>query len=101
MQFTTVISHFLYKINKQICQGFSTYAYNAEADEGDELEEDPGLVVLHEEQHRVLVAEWVDGTQDERRDQRAEERTPQSLQREVVRHLRTNILYQDDEFCMM
>lgn len=64
--------------------GFCTYAYNPKAHEGNKLEEDPGLVVLHEEQHRVLVAEGVDGAQDEGRDECAEERAPQRLQREVV-----------------
>lgn len=49
---------------------------NTEAHKRDQLEEDPRLVVLHKEQHRVLVPERVDGAQDERRDQRAEERTP-------------------------
>lgn len=60
-------------------------AHDAETDERDQLDEDPRFVVLDEEEHRVLVAEGVDGAENESGDEGAEERPPERLQREVVR----------------
>lgn len=57
-------------------------------DEGEELEQVPGCVVLHVEQHQPTVPERVYGAQYERRHQSSEERAPQRLQREVVTDLR-------------
>ncbi len=57
-------------------------------DEGEELEHVPGCVVLHVKQHQATVPERVDGAQHERRHQSGEERAPQSLQREIIAHLR-------------
>ncbi len=57
-------------------------------DEGEELEQVPGCVILHVKQHQTTVPERVDGAQHERRHQSREERAPQSLQREIITHLR-------------
>ena len=59
---------------------------DTEEEEGEKLDEYPRVVVLDVEEDRVLVAERVDGLQDEGGDQRAEERPPERLQREVVAH---------------
>ena len=59
---------------------------DAEQQEGEQLDEYPRVVVLDVEEDRVLVAERVDGLQDEGGDQSAEEGPPERLQREVVAH---------------
>ena len=41
---------------------------NAEEEERDKLEEEPGLAVLHVEEDAVLVTEGVDGLEDKSRD---------------------------------
>jgi len=63
------------------------YSENPEDSEGDQLEEDPRFVVLDVEEHRVLVAVRIDGTDDEGGDQGAEKGTPQSFHWKVVAHL--------------
>ena len=59
---------------------------DTEEEEGEKLDEYPRIVVLDVEEDRVLVAERVNGLQDEGGDQRAEERSPERLKREVVAH---------------
>lgn len=61
-------------------------AHDSQTDEWNQLNEDPRLVVLDEEQHRVFVAERVDGTEDESSDERTKERSPKCLQRKVIRN---------------
>ena len=55
--------------------------------EGDEFLEGPLLIVVNVEHHEVVVAERIDGAQDERGDEGAEERPPQRLERKVVTDL--------------
>ena len=55
--------------------------------EGDEFLEGPLLIVVNVEHHEVIVAERIDGAQDERGDEGAEERPPQRLERKVVTDL--------------
>lgn len=62
-------------------------AEHAQQDEGDQLGHVPRRVVLDVEQHQTAVAKRVDGAQREGSDQSSEERTPQSLQREIITDL--------------
>ena len=64
--------------------GADDTANDAEQQEWKELDEDPGVIVLDVKEDRVLVPERVYGLQDERSNQRAEKRSPEGLQREVV-----------------
>lgn len=56
-------------------------------DERGQLHQVPRRVKLHIEEHQAAVPKRVDGAQGEGRHQSGEERTPQSLQGEVVAHL--------------
>ena len=56
-------------------------------DEGGQLHQVPWRVELYIEQHQAAVSKWVDGAQSEGCDQGSKERTPQSLQGEVITHL--------------
>ena len=62
-------------------------------DEGNQLGHVPGRVVLHVEQHQAAVAKRVDGAQREGSDQRGEERTPQSLQGEIIADLQEKVFF--------
>ena len=59
-------------------------ANDTEHQEWKELDEDPRVVVLDVKEDRVLVPERVYGLQDEGSDERAEKRSPEGFQREVV-----------------
>lgn len=69
-------------------EGAPQTAEDAEQDEGEELEQVPGRVVLHVEQHQAAISERVNGAKHERRHQGGEKGPPQRLQREVITHLR-------------
>lgn len=64
-----------------------THPYNAQSDKGDQLEEDPRLVVFDVEEDGVLVPEWIYASQDEGRHQGAEKRPPQRFQGEIIADL--------------
>lgn len=68
-------------------QGTPEAAEHAQQDEWDQLSHVPRRVVLHVEEHQAAVAKRVDGAQCEGSDQGGEERTPQSLQREIITDL--------------
>lgn len=53
-----------------------TYAQDPKGGERDQFVENPRLVILYVKQDRVLVAVWIDCTQDESSNQSAEERAP-------------------------
>ena len=56
-------------------------------DKRGQLQQVPGGVELHIEQHQAAVPKRVDGAQSEGGDQSGEEGTPQGLQGEVITHL--------------
>ena len=60
---------------------------NTEEEERDQLEEEPGFVVLDIEEDAVLVSEGVDGLKNKSSDQGAEERSPECLEGEILAHL--------------
>lgn len=61
---------------------------HTEQDEGEELEQVPGCVVLHVEQNQAAVPKRVNGAKHERRNQGGKKGSPQRLQREVITHLK-------------
>lgn len=52
------------------------YSKNAEDREGNQLVKDPGLIVFHEEEDRVLIPVRIDGADDEGGNQGAEKGPP-------------------------
>ena len=69
-----------------------THPYDPQENEGHQFDEYPGLVVLHVEEHGMLVAKGVDGAEDKSGHQGRKEGAPERLQREVVGGLWGNAL---------
>jgi hypothetical protein len=68
---------------------YQAHPDDSKSDERDQLEENPRFVVLHVKEYRVLVTEGIDRSQYKSGDQRAEERSPQRFQREIIADLNT------------
>jgi hypothetical protein len=72
---------------------------NTKQDEWNELNQVPRVVVVNVEHDQMVVAKRIEGADDKGSRKGAEEGTPQSLQREVIAHLKRKDIQALKEVC--